>query len=162
MKEKLRFEKVDGDNFDEFFGLLLKLAEFEKLVPPDGKARARMKRHVTREHPYYEAYLGRSGPEAVGYTIFYMAYSSFMGKPTLYLEDLFILEEHRRKGYGRRFFDLLFKLAVKRGCGRMEWCALDWNKNALDLYDKLGARRLNEWVFFRMSEDRIKELAGRG
>lgn len=160
MDRKLKMEKVGGKNFDELFGLILKLAEFERLDHPDGKAKARMKRHVTRDRPYYEAYLGRAGGRAVGYVIFFMTYSSFLGKPSLYLEDLFVLEEHRKKGHGRAFFNFLFELAVKRGCGRMEWCALNWNVNALGFYDKLGARRLNEWVFFRLNEDRLKELAG--
>jgi Acetyltransferase (GNAT) family. len=160
MDQKLKMEKVGGDNFDEFFGLILKLAEFERLDPPDrkGPGQDEETRHSAR--PFYEAYLGRLGGQAVGYTIFFMTYSSFLGKPSLYLEDLFILEEHRGKGHGRAFFDFLFKLAVKRGCGRMEWCALDWNVKAVNFYDKLGARRLNEWIFFRLTEDRLKELAG--
>ncbi|MHB8094566.1 MAG: GNAT family N-acetyltransferase, partial [Candidatus Aminicenantales bacterium] len=111
---KLKIERVRERNFDEFFALILKLAEFEHLTPPDRKAKARMKKHAFQDHPYYEAYLGRIGGKAVGYTIFFLSYSSFLGKPTLYLEDVFVLEEHRGKGYGRLFFDFLFREAKKR------------------------------------------------
>lgn len=159
MGTKLGFERVGRDNFDEFFAMVLKLAEFERLTPPDRKAKARMKRHATQARPYYEAYIGRLGGTAVGYTIFFLSYSSFVGKPTLYVEDVFVLEEHRHQGFGRRFFDFLFKQAAKRDCGRMEWCALDWNRNAVEFYEKLGARKLSEWIYFRVGEERIKKPA---
>ena len=156
---KLKIERVHEQNFDEFFDLVLKLAEFEHLGPPDGKAKARMKKHALQDHPYYEAYLGRISGRAVGYTIFFLSYSSFLGKPTLYLEDVFVLAEHRGKGYGRRFFDFLFREAKKRGCGRMEWCALNWNKSAIEFYEKLGACKQKEWTYFRLDEKKIESLA---
>jgi len=154
----LRIERVRERNFDEFFELVRKLAEFERLAPPDGKAKARMKRHALRDHPYYEAYLGRIGGRAVGYAIFFLSYSSFLGKPTLYLEDVFVLEEHRGKGYGRMFFDFFFREAKKRKCGRMEWCALNWNTPAIAFYEKLGARKQEEWTYFRLDEKKIDRL----
>jgi GNAT superfamily N-acetyltransferase len=157
MAPRFRLEKVDVGNFDEFFELMLKLAEFEHLAPPDGKAKLRLKRHATQKRPYFEAYLGRAGGRAVGYTIFFLAYSSFLARPTFYLEDLFILEEDRKKGYGGRFFDFLVREAKRRGCGRMEWCVLNWNRNAIAFYEKLGASRLDEWIHFRLTEDKIKE-----
>jgi GNAT superfamily N-acetyltransferase len=152
----LKMEKVDAGNFDEFFSLILKLAEYEHLTPPDGKAKARLRKHALQKRPYYEACIGRIGDKAVGYAIFFMTYSSFLGKPTLYLEDLFVLEEHRGKGTGRWFFDFLFRTAKKRGCGRMEWCALDWNKPAIKFYEKLGAAKLKEWTYFRLTAEKIK------
>jgi GNAT superfamily N-acetyltransferase len=157
---RLKIERVHEQNFDEFFALILKLAEFEHLTPPDRKAKARMKKHAFQDHPYYEAYLGRIGGKAVGYTIFFLSYSSFLGKPTLYLEDVFVLDEHRGKGYGRRFFDFLFREAKKRGCGRMEWCALNWNKSAIEFYEKLGACKQKEWTYFRLDEKKL-ELLGK-
>lgn len=160
-KEKFEIEKVTAENFNEFFSLILKLAEYEKLAPPDRRAKARLRKHALQERPFYEASIGRIGDKAVGYAIFFMTYSSFLGKPTLYLEDLFVLEEHRGKGYGRRFFDFLFREAKKRGCGRMEWCALDWNKSAIAFYEKLGAAKLKEWTYFRLTEEKIIALAGK-
>jgi len=157
--EKLRIVKVSERNFDDFFELVRKLAEFEHLAPPDGKAKARMKKHAFQDHPYYEAYLGRIGGRAVGYAIFFLSYSSFLGKPTLYLEDVFVLEEHRGKGYGRLFFDFLFREANKRKCGRMEWCALNWNKSAIRFYEKLGAGKQKEWTYFRLDEKKLELLA---
>ncbi|MBU0756779.1 MAG: GNAT family N-acetyltransferase [Nanoarchaeota archaeon] len=159
MTDNLSIERVDKNNFDDFFSLIVKLAEFENLTPPDEKAKIRMKKHATQDNPYYEAYIGKLDGKTIGYTVFFMTYSSFLGKPTLYLEDLFIVEEHRKKGYGKTIFNFLFKEAKKRECGRMEWSALDWNTPAINFYEGLGAKKLKEWIYFRLTEDKIEKLA---
>jgi len=150
-------EKVDEKNFDEFFGLIIKLAEFEKLTPPDEAAKKRMKRHATQDNPYYEAYICRVDNKPIGYLFFFMSYSSFLGRPTLYLEDIFVLKEFRGKGYGKKMFNFLIKQAQDRDCGRMEWCALKWNKKAIEFYEKMGAKPLDEWTYFRLTQDKFYE-----
>lgn len=95
----------------------------------------------------------------VGFMLFFYNYSTFVGRSGLYLEDIFILPEHRHKGYGRKAMIYLAKLAVERNCGRMEWVCLDWNKPSIDFYKSLGAIGMTDWTTYRLTEDKIKELA---
>jgi GNAT superfamily N-acetyltransferase len=86
----------------------------------------------------------------VGYAIVFETYSSFLAKPTLYLEDIFILPAHRGKGIGLKLFRHCVAEAKRRRCGRMEWCVLDWNKNAVRFYDTYGARQMKQWLLYRL------------
>lgn len=150
----LKIERVDESNFDALLHLIEKLAEYERLEPPDREARIRLKRDGLSENPRYEAYLGILDAVAVGYVVFFLTYSSFHANPTLFLEDIFVLEEYRRKGIGQEMFEFCIRKAAEKGCGRMEWCVLDWNQPAIDFYEKNRARRMN-WIFYRFSEDVI-------
>ena len=94
------------------------------------------------------AYAGR---EPIGYLILLMTYSSFLAKPTQYIEDIFILKEYRQKGIGQKMFDFIKKLAKKRKCGRIEWTVLKWNKSAINFYNKNGAENMEEWLFYRLT-----------
>jgi GNAT superfamily N-acetyltransferase len=96
---------------------------------------------------------------AVGFAVFFHNFSTWLGRPGLYLEDLFVRPEHRGKGYGRALLIYLAKIARERGCGRMEWAVLDWNKPAIEFYRKLGAKPLDEWTVFRLTRDGIAKLA---
>ncbi len=152
--QDLKIERVDESNFDTFLDLIEKLAEYERLKPPDREARVRLKQDGLRDNPRYEAYLGKLGTVAVSYVIFFQTYSSFHANPTLFLEDIFVLEEYRRKGIGQEMFEFCIRKAAELECGRMEWCVLDWNQPAIDFYEKNRAKRMN-WVFYRFSEDVI-------
>ncbi len=88
--------------------------------------------------------------EITGYAFYFFSYSSFLARKTLYLEDIFITESKRRLGIGKLFFRELIKIAKKEKCGRMEWCVLDWNTKAIDFYNKLGAKPLNDWIYYRL------------
>ena len=88
--------------------------------------------------------------EAVGYAIYFFTYSSFLARPTLYLEDVFVLESQRGKGAGKAFFAALRRIAKKERCGRMEWAVLNWNTPAIKFYDAQGARPLKEWTTYRL------------
>ncbi len=153
----LTIERVIEENFDDFLSLINKLAEYERLNPPDEEAGIRLKRDGLAEDARYEAYLGRVDGEAVAYVVFFETYSSFLAMPTLYLEDIFVSESHRRKGFGRVMFEFCVKMAEEKGCGRMEWCVLDWNTPAIRFYEKNGAERLG-WSFFRLSRDRFSNF----
>ena len=96
----------------------------------------------------------------MGYSIYFATYSSFMARPVMYLEDIFILEEHRRKGYGQAMFDHAVREAAEGGYGRIEWCVLDWNEPAQKFYEKNGARRLG-WYFYRLPVEEMTRRAGR-
>jgi len=89
---------------------------------------------------------------------FAIIFSTFLGKAGIYLEDLFVLPEYRGKGYGKGLIQILAKIAVKRGCGRLEWACLDWNKPSIDFYLSLGAIPMSEWTVYRMAGDALKQL----
>lgn len=96
---------------------------------------------------------------AVGFAVFFHNFSTWLGRPGLYLEDLFVRPEDRGKGYGRALLIDLAKIARDRGCGRMEWAVLDWNEPAIQFYRKLGAKPMDEWTVFRLTRDGIAKLA---
>jgi GNAT superfamily N-acetyltransferase len=111
------------------------------------------------EKPSAEVLLAFESETAVGFAVFFHNFSTWLGRPGLYLEDLFVRPEHRGKGYGRALLIYLAKIARERGCGRMEWAVLDWNKPAIEFYRKLGAKPLDEWTVFRLTRDGIAKLA---
>jgi len=102
--------------------------------------------------------LEKSGP--VGFAVYFYNFSTWLGRPGLYLEDLFVRPAVRGKGYGRALLERLAQIAQERGCGRMEWAVLDWNDPAIQFYRKLGAEPMNEWTVFRLTADGIARLAG--
>lgn len=95
----------------------------------------------------------------VGFALFFHNFSTFLGRSGLYLEDLFVLPEHRGKGYGKAILQRLAAIAVERGCGRLEWWRLDWNKPSIDFYLSLGAEPMSEWTVYRLTGDTLKNLA---
>ena len=106
-----------------------------------------------------EAIIAENEGEAVGFAVYFQNFSTFKGKPGLYLEDLFVKPEWRKHGIGRALLVRLAQIAVERDCPRFEWVALDWNHNAIDFYEKLGAKQLNDWRIFRMEGESIAQLA---
>lgn len=103
---------------------------------------------------------GEEDGKIVGFALYFFNYSTFVGKKGLYVEDVFVLEEYRKKGYGKLFFKYLAQVAVEKNCGRMEWICLDWNQSSIDFYTKrLGAISMDEWTVYRLTEDKIKEVA---
>ena len=95
----------------------------------------------------------------VGFALFFHNFSTFLGRAGIYLEDLFVLPEYRNKGYGKALLKKLAKIATERGCGRLEWCCLDWNQPSIDFYLSLGARPLDEWTIYRVTGETLKNLA---
>jgi GNAT superfamily N-acetyltransferase len=151
MDAELSIDRVTEQNFDDFLFLINKLAEYEKLTPPDVAAIARLRNDGLSEQPKYEAYLAILDGKAIGYLIFFMTYSSFLALPTLYIEDIFVLETHRRTGIGEKLFEFCKELAQQHGCGRIEFCVLTWNEPAIQFYEKHGAVRLG-WYFYRLDQ----------
>jgi GNAT superfamily N-acetyltransferase len=109
--------------------------------------------------PAAEVLLAFENETAVGFAVFFHNFSTWLGLPGLYLEDLFVRPECRGKGYGRALLIYLAKIARDRGCGRMEWAVLDWNEPAIQFYRKLGAKPMDEWTVFRLTRDGIAKLA---
>ena len=152
--ERIEIKKVTPDNFDKFTGLIEKLAGYEKLTPPDDAAKKRLGEDALSENPRYEAYLGFLNGDAAGYITIYYTYSTFLAKPTLYLEDIFVLEECRKKGLGKALFEFCRNIARTKGCGRMDWTVLTWNEPSIRFYEKQGGER-QDWYLYRLEGDAI-------
>jgi len=111
------------------------------------------------EGPVAEVLLAFEGESPVGFAVYFYNFSTWLGRPGLYLEDLFVKPDERGKGYGRALLVELAKIARDRGCGRMEWAVLDWNEPAIKFYRALGAQPMHEWTVFRLTGDEIASLA---
>jgi GNAT superfamily N-acetyltransferase len=147
---------ADAENW---LALVDALADYEKLDRPRPDARERLIRDAFGPDPRIWVYIGEADGRAVAYAIVCETYSSFLARPTLYLEDLFVLPDARRGGIGREFFRVLAAEALRRQCGRMEWVVLDWNQLAIDFYERLGARHMREWYTYRLTADQLAEIA---
>lgn len=106
-----------------------------------------------------EVIFALEGEKAVGFALFFHNFSTFLGRAGIYLEDLFVLPEYRGKGYGKALLKKLAAITVERGCGRLEWCCLDWNKPSIDFYLSLGAKPLSDWTTYRVTGKTLSELA---
>jgi GNAT superfamily N-acetyltransferase len=145
------------DDASEILRLIRELADFEKLDPPDSNAQKRLIEDAFSETPPFKVLLAEFGDRAVGYAFYFFSYSSFLAKKTLYLEDIYISNDFRGLGIGKQLINHLQKIASDNNCGRMEWVVLDWNKSAIDFYEKLGARELKEWKTYRLVISEKKE-----
>lgn len=145
-------------DFDTFFSLITALADFEKLAPPDETAKIRLQLDAFGASPKFRALLAFVGDVPAGYAIYFETYSSFLAKPTLYLEDLFVLPEYRHQKVALRIFKHLAETAIARGCGRLEFQVLEWNTTAINFYKKLGAVHQADWLPYRMTQDVLLAL----
>ncbi len=142
--------------------LIRGLARYERLAA-QMKATARaIRRDGFGRRRYFETLICRRRGEPIGFALYFFTYSTFMGKPTLYLEDLFVVPAARGEGAGRALLAALARLAVRRGCGRMEWAVLDWNRPAIRFYERLGARLRKEWILTRVTGAALRRLARGG
>ena len=148
----LVIEKVKAKTFDDFLGLIDRLAEYEKLALPTEEAKRRLRWDGLSDKPKYEAFIGKVGDKPVSYFIYFFTYSSFLALPTLFIEDIFVIKEYRRQGVGKKMFDFLKETAKREGCGRIEFTVLKWNKSAQKFYEKNRAKRL-EWFLYRLVKE---------
>lgn len=139
--------------------LIRALAEYERAPEAVVATEAGLREVLFGAKPGAEVLLALENGEAVGFAVYFHNFSTWLGRPGLYLEDLFVRPEKRGKGYGRALLERLARIAKERGCGRMEWAVLDWNDPAIQFYRKLGAKPMDEWTVFRLTEDGIAELA---
>jgi len=147
--------REDGDTL---LALIDALADYERLPRPDAAARVRLLRDAFGDRRRFDTYLVDLDREAVGYALAFETYSSFLALPTLYLEDVFVLPDRRRAGLGAAVMRFLAGEALRRGCGRMEWQVLTWNEPAIRFYEKLGARRLEDWAAYRLTQEDMRGL----
>src|SRR5712671_5901596 len=139
--------------------LIRALADFEKLTHLCVTTEADIFDALFGNKPAYEVVLAWEGPNSVGFALFFHNFSTFLGRPGIYLEDLFVLAEHRGSGIGRMLLAHLARLAVERGCGRLEWAVLDWNRDAIKFYERLGARPNSDWTVYRLAGEALAGLA---
>ena len=144
-----------------FLALVDALADYEKLPRPTDEARARLLADAFEISPPRFALLlaEKEGDGVVGYAVTFETYSTFLAKPTLYLEDLFVHPEFRGIGAGGTLFDAVAAEALRRGCGRMEWSCLNWNSLAYEFYERRGATHLDEWRMYRFTEESLQRLS---
>ena len=141
------------------FELIQALAEYEKLSHAVTGSPELLKEHLFGERPFAEAIVAEYGSKVVGFALFFHNYSTFLTRPGIYLEDLFVLPEYRRRGIGKKLITYVAKLAVERNCGRLEWSVLDWNSPAIAFYKGIGADILDEWRICRVTGDSLPTLA---
>tara|TARA_R110002096_G_scaffold16106_11_gene55016 strand:- start:4168 stop:4641 length:474 start_codon:yes stop_codon:yes gene_type:complete len=147
------------DDIPAIHALLLELAEFEKITEWVEATEESTRNALFGEQPTAEALVAEIDGQIIATAIFFQNYSTFVGRPGLYLEDIYVQPAHRSSGIGRALLRELAILAHERGCGRMEWTVLDWNQRAIDFYEKLGAEIMTDWRLVRLHRDGIARLA---
>lgn len=151
--------KAEKNDVPTIMGLIRKLAEYEKLSHEVSATEAMLEQSLFGEKSVIDAIVGEENGTPVGFALYFYNYSTFLGKKGLYLEDLFVLPEHRGKGYGKKLLAQLAKIAKDEDCGRFEWSVLNWNEPAIKFYKSLGAVPMDEWTVYRMTEDKIYTLS---
>jgi GNAT superfamily N-acetyltransferase len=141
--------------------LIRGLAEYERLTHLMSATEPTLKDALFGSRPGAEALLAFEHDDAVGFAVFFHNFSTFLGRRGLWLEDIFVKPEHRRKGYGRALFLHVARIAHERDCGRYEWAALDWNEPAIRFYKSMGAVALDDWTIFRVTGEALQRLAQR-
>lgn len=139
--------------------LVRELAAYEKLLDEARATAQDFLRELESPNPVIHVLIAEWNGEAVGFALYFFNFSTFVGRPGLYLEDLFVRPERRANGIGRALLRALARIARDRGCGRMEWAVLDWNEPALRFYKSLDARQMNEWIIHRLTAVEIERLA---
>src|SRR5213593_1152295 len=139
--------------------LIRGLAEYERLAHEMVATASQIRRHGFGRRRYFETLICRRGGAPVGFALYFFTYSTFVGRPTLYLEDLFVLPEERGRGAGKALLAELARIAVRRGCGRLEGAVLDWNEKAFRFYRRRGAKPAKQWMLTRLSGKPRRALA---
>ena len=141
--------------------LIKALSVYEKLEDKVVATEEKVDRALFGARPYAETLIAVKDGQPVGFALFFHNFSTFLAQPGIYLEDLFVEPEHRGKGIGRALLARLAQVAVERDCGRLEWAVLDWNKDAIGFYERLGATPNDEWTVYRLAGEPLRSLAGK-
>jgi GNAT superfamily N-acetyltransferase len=137
------------------------LAEYERLADQVIGTEERIRETLFGERPAAEVVLAFDGEEPAGFALFFHNYSTFLTRPGVYLEDLFVFPRYRGQGLGKWLLAHLARIAVDRGCGRFEWAVLDWNVDAIRVYEGVGAKPVNDWIIYRLTGDALVRLANK-
>jgi GNAT superfamily N-acetyltransferase len=161
MEKQFLIRPATPADLGEVMRLVRALADYEKLSHLVTGTEAMMREALFGARPVAEALLVERGGRAVGFAIYFMSFSTFLCKPGLYLEDVFVEPEHRGHGIGKAVLRHLAATAIERGCGRFEWHVLDWNEPSIRFYESLGATLMPDWELVRMTEQSLTQLAAR-
>lgn len=159
MEEQFLIRAATAADVPEIQRLIRALAEYEKLSHMAVGTDEQLHAALFGPKPAAEAMMALRGGRAVGFALFFTTFSTFLCKPGIHLEDLFVEPEHRGSGIGKALLASLARLAAERGCGRLEWNVLDWNEPSIRFYESLGARLMKEWILVRMTEGEFRGLA---
>lgn len=149
------------DDVPVIFSFIKKLADYEKLAHEVVASEQSLRETLFGGHKTAEVAIGYFEDNPIGFVLFFHNYSTFLGRPGLYIEDLFVDELYRRKGFGAALLAHVARLAVERNCGRLEWSVLDWNEPAASFYRKLGAVPMNDWTMFRLTGQSLATLGSK-
>jgi GNAT superfamily N-acetyltransferase len=155
-----RIEETTPQDVPLILSFVKELAEYERLSHSVAVTEEALTETLFGERPYAEAVIGYYEDRAVGFALFFHNVSTFVGRPGLYLEDLYVRPEMRGRGFGRALLRYLAQVARARGCARLEWAVLDWNEPAIRFYKGLGATPMDDWTVFRLTDGALDELAG--
>ena len=139
--------------------LIRELAEYERLSHEVVVEESRLREHLFGPRPFAEVLLSEDAGHVVGFAFYFYTYSTFLGRPGIYLEDLFVRPEHRGKGHGKALLIQLARTAVEQGCGRVEWSVLNWNEPAIRFYQSLEAKPKTEWTVYRLTGQSLQDRA---
>ncbi len=160
MTNNFKLRQATPTDVPVLFELILALAKYEKLSHTVTGNIDNLQEHLFGAKPYGEAIIAAYGEEAVGFALFFHNYSTFLTKPGIYIEDIFVMPEFRRMGIGKAILKYIAELAVNRDCGRLEWSVLDWNESAIAFYEEMGSQVLPDWRICRITGDSLTQLAG--
>ena len=156
----MKFRCANKDDLSLILFFIKQIAIYEKMLDEVVNNEKLIKEWVF-DKKIAEVIFVLENDKEVGFALFFHNYSTFVGRGGIYLEDLYVLPEHRGKGYGKGLLKEVAKIAVARNCGRMEWCCLNWNKPSIDFYLSLGAKPMNEWTTYRLSGETLINIAKR-
>lgn len=150
--------KATFDDVDAIYDLIIGIAKYEKMLDQVKATKEDLKESLFK-HQHAHVLLGEADGKVVGFALYFYSFSTFVGRANLYLEDLFVYESYRGKGYGKQLLNALAKEAVSMGCERLDWVCLDWNKPSIDFYHSIGAKQMDEWLLFRLEGDALNNFA---
>jgi GNAT superfamily N-acetyltransferase len=160
MSDTITIRPASRDDVPLVLEFIRDLARYERLEHEVAASEAQLREALFGERRYAEVVFACSGGEPVGFALFFHNFSTFKGRPGIYLEDLFVRPEARGRGIGKQLLAHLARIAVERDCARLEWAVLDWNEPSIGFYRSLGAQPMDEWTTFRLTGESLALLAG--
>ena len=160
-KCEFKIRKANVEDISEILKLIKELADYENLLHEVEISEELLKENLFGETPYAEVLLAFENKKVLGFALYFFSFSTFLGRPGIYLEDFFVRKTERGRGIGKALLGNLAKKVKDFGGGRLDWSVLNWNKKAIDFYEKLGAYPLKEWKMYRLTGEKLNNLADR-